>query len=276
MAGYGAEVGWGGTAVQLQCGQYGPIRFHLRLVKLGRFTIGNAHFEALIPGTTDHQVLSWELAEQLVTYDLARTGLLTAVPGATGLINNAPTHRLIPPPIYNGLPAELRGLIGGPLGNVSAGVGIANDGRATTFDLHGETKSAGGSAQHMVLQFDQIIPKPFCASGPADYVLVQGPVSLDQTVRILPGGELRQEFKARGQLTAAQIDASTGLPTGVTWRATVLEDQFSRAVRDGGTVEGTQRQQLRPENSPGAGKLVIRINVGPGRAPFFDRTVVCR
>ena len=58
-----------------ECGTYGPIRFHLRLVKLGALTIGNAHFEVLIPGTTDHQVLSWELAEQLVTYDLARTGL---------------------------------------------------------------------------------------------------------------------------------------------------------------------------------------------------------
>ena len=120
MAGYGESEGWGGTAIQLQCGSYGPIRFHLRLVKLGGLTIGNAHFELLIPGTTDHQVLSWELAEQLVTYDLARTGLLGAAPSATAIITTAPAHRAIPAVIYNLLPADLRLLIGGPAGNVSA------------------------------------------------------------------------------------------------------------------------------------------------------------
>jgi hypothetical protein len=130
MAGYGETAGWGGAAVQLQCGSYGPIRFHLRLVKLGDFTIGNAHFEILIPGTTDHQVLSWELAEQLVTYDLARTGLLGAAPAPTAAITAAPAHRTIPAVIYNLLPADLRMLIGGPLGNVTTDVGIANDGRA--------------------------------------------------------------------------------------------------------------------------------------------------
>ncbi len=113
-AGRGARSSWP-AATTPRCG------FHLRLFDVGSHLVGNAHFEVLIPGTADHQVLSWELAEQLVTVDLMRTGLLDASAPVTptAQINPAPTWRTIPAIIYNGLPVELRGLIGGPLGDQS-------------------------------------------------------------------------------------------------------------------------------------------------------------
>ena len=111
--------------MQLQCGGYGPIRFHLRLFDIGGTTLGNAHFEVLIPGTTDHQVLSWELAEQLVTFDFARSGLLGAPPGSIAPVNPAPSFRGIPAPLYDGLPPELRVLTGGPSSDVTADVDLA-------------------------------------------------------------------------------------------------------------------------------------------------------
>jgi hypothetical protein len=277
MAGYGEDAGWGGAAVQLQCGQYGPIRFHVRLIKLGPFTIGNGHFELLIPGTTDHQVLSWELAEQLVTYDLARTGLLGGAAIPTPTINSAPAHRAIPAVIYNLLPADLRALIGGPAGNVSADVGIATDGHATSFLLVGAAPaSVPTTEQHEVLQFNQVIPKPFCGSGPADFLLVQGPVALDQNVRTLPTGEVRQTFRADGSLLAVPIDILTGLPTGGPIRAEVGEQQDSRSDGNGGWVMGVQHQRLLPAGGAGAGDLMIRIHIAPGKAPQFDRSVHCR
>src|SRR6187402_3050629 len=59
--------GWSGSIIQLQLGSYGPVRTHLRLFRTGiadgsggAVTLGAAHFEVLIPGTTSHQVLSWE------------------------------------------------------------------------------------------------------------------------------------------------------------------------------------------------------------------------
>jgi len=277
MAGYGEDAGWGGTAVQLQCGVYGPIRFHLRLVKLGAFTIGNVHFEVVIPGTTDHQVLSWELAEQLVIYDMVRTGLLGAPPADAGGINAAPSHRTIPAVIYNGLPADLKTLIGGPPGNVVADVGIATNGHATSFLLAGAAPAVMPAAeQHFVIQFNQVIPKPFCATGPTDFLLVQGPISLDQEVSTLPTGQLRKVFRADGELTAIPFDIFTGLPAGAPLQAKVSEHQESRAGDPGGDVQGTQHQQLLPESSPGTGQLLISINVTPGKAPRFDRKVTCQ
>ncbi len=276
MAGYGEAAGWGGTAIQLQCGTYGPIRFHLRLVKMGPFTIGNAHFEVLIPGTTDHQVLSWELAEQLVTYDLARTGLLGAAPAPTAAITAAPAHRAIPAVIYNGLPVDLRFLIGGPLGGVATDVGIANDGHATSFVLAGQAPAAAPTSQRMTIQFSQVIPKPFCSDGPFDYLLVQGPVELEQEVQTAAGGEVRQSFRADGSLLATPFDPITGLPDGQAFRAEVSERQDSRASDEGGRVTGMQHQQLLPAGLPGAGSLIIKFKVAPGQDPSFDRTESCK
>jgi hypothetical protein len=276
MAGYSAEAGWAGGAVQLQCGDYGPIRFHLRLFKMGRYTIGNAHFEVLIPGTTDHQVLSWELAEQLVTFDLTRTGLLGSAPAPTGLINDAPFYRGIPAAIYNGLPADLRALIGGPSGDVAADVGIATDGHAMEFVLADRAPEARPNAsQRLILQWNQIVPKPFCASGPADYLLVQGPVSLEQTIRTHPDGELRERFSARGTLLAVPVDPLSGQPSGVPFRAEVSEDQDSRTTSEGGYLVGLQEQKLLPSSLPGAGRLRIRFRADPGKEPSYSRTVEC-
>ena len=127
----------GRKAIQLQCGDYGPIRFHLRLFEAGQYTLANVHFELLIPNTTEHQVLSWELAEQLVVADFARSGLLSAPPSLTAGINPAP-WREIPAQIYNGVPVPLRAAIRGPLGNVSAPVPIGSDGRATILQTRRE------------------------------------------------------------------------------------------------------------------------------------------
>jgi hypothetical protein len=277
MAGYGEDAGWSGAAIQLQCGRYGPLRFHLRLVKLGSFTVGNAHFELLIPGTTDHQVLSWELAEQLVTYDMARTGLLGVAPGATAAINAAPVHRGIPALIYNGLPPELRQLAGGPLSDVVSDVGIVNDGSATVLALAGTASPAPSSwVQREEIPFDQIIPKPFCALTGAPYLQVRGTVELIQEVEPGPAGELRQRFSATGRLEALPLDPATGLPAGEAFRAEVSERQDTRAGADGGTVSGLQQQQLLPAGLSGAGSLAIRLSVAPGRTPQFDRRVICR
>ena len=276
MVGYGEEAGWNGAAIQLQCGLYGPIRFHLRLVKAGGLTIANGHFEVLIPGTTDHQVLSWELAEQLVTYDLARTGLLGAAPSATPQITSAPSHRAIPAVIYNGLPAELRALIGGPAGDVAADVGIANDGRATILVLAGAAPAAApGTTSHEVIPFSQLIPKPFCGNGP-EYLMVQGPVTLDHEVSTGVSGEMRIGMQARGSLTAVPIDPATGQPMGPAFRVEVGERQDSRADAEGGRVHGMQHQQLLPSGLDGAGSLVIKLFAAPGQDPDFDRIVSCK
>jgi len=269
MMGFGPWAGWVGGAVQLQCGGFGPIRFHLRLFDLGDFTIGNAHFEVLIPGTTDHQVLSWELGEQLVAGDLARTGLLGASPAATQAITKAP-FRTIPTVIYNGLPPALRQLVGGPPAPVTTAVPIGSDGRATVLVLAGRAPSKPGPAiQQFVINFDQIVPKPFRASGPNDLLLVRGPVRFRQVVAANARGELVGEVDISGEL---ELRPATG---GDPHRATVSETQRNLVTDAGGTIIGQVRQVELPRGQPGHGSLTVEVSMAPGRTPFYLRSVEC-
>ncbi len=273
---YNAHADWVGSAIQLACGNYGPVRFHVRLFEAGGTTLGNAHFELLIPGTADHQVLSWELAEQLVTVDFVRSGLLDPADpiGSTGAINNAP-FREIPAQIYNGIPADLKALIGGPAGTVTAAVPIGSDGRASVFHLGAEAQSAAGSEQSFVIQYGQVIPRPFCASGP-EYLYVEGPVSLRKTVQMNGHGELTTEFDASGRLRLTPVNPVTGAPTGPTYEAEVKDEQVSRFGKHGGRVRGLQVQTELPRNVSGHGQRVIRIKVGASGPDFYKQDIDCR
>lgn len=274
QTGYGAELGWVGSAVQLACGGFGPVRFHVRLFQAGALTLGNAHFELLVPGTTDHQVLSWELAEQLVTADLARSGLLAAPPAPTAQINAAPTFREIPSVIYNLLPADLRAAIGGPAGPVGTGVGIATDGRATRFDLAGSAPPAAGTTQRFVIQFDQAIPRPFCA-GAGEFLHARGPVELRKDVQVNPGGALVSEFQASGRLELTPVDPATGTPIGQPYEAEVSDHQVTRYDDGGGQVEGIAMQRELPQNEAGRGRKTVRLKVGPGAVAQYDQDIDC-
>ncbi len=272
---WNAASGWVGSAIQLACGQFGPIRIHVRLFQAGAVTVGNAHFELLIPGTTDHQVLSWELAEQLATVDMVRSGLLAAAPGSTGVINAAPGFRQIPAVIYNLLPADLKAVIGGPAGTVASPVDIASNGAATVFALGGAAPPAGGTEQRFTVAFDQIIPRPFCASGPAEYLQVRGPVDLSKAVHVDAAGGLHSEFEASGRLQLTPIDPATGTPTGPAYEAEVKDHQVTRFDDRGGQVNGTAMQMELPQDVVGRGRKTVRLMVGPGDVTRFDQDVVC-
>jgi hypothetical protein len=277
QTGYNASIGWTGSAIQLACGDFGPLRFHVRLFDAGAITLANAHFEVLIPGTTEHQVLSWELAEQLVKVDLVRSGLLGAAPGSTGLINAAPSFREIPAQIYNGLPVELKLAIGGPAGTVSAPVPIATDGQATVFQMAGEVEpQAGVVEQSFVVQWGQVIPRPFCAGGPADFVLVEGPVSLRKAVELTASGELRSEFLATGQLRLTPVNPADGLPLGSPYRAKVEDHQVASFGSNGGSVEGFVHQMELPQAEDGRGRLEVRLKVVTGGETEFDQDLKCK
>jgi hypothetical protein len=259
---YASPEGWVGSAVQLECGAYGPLRFHLRLFRQGDITLGAAHFELLIPGTADHQVLSWELAEALVTADFARSGLLGAAPAPTAVINDAPTFRTIPDVLYNGVPVALRAAIGGPLGNVTAPVGIATDGRATVLTLaRAIDVVALADNEEIVITYGQVVPKPFCASN-VSLIRIDGDVTLRQTARTTASGEYLANFVATGALTITPIDATTGSPSGPPYAARILERHAGRLTALTQSASNLREQIELPPTGPDRGSLheILRVS----------------
>ncbi len=228
--------GWVGSVVQLQLGDYAPIRFHLRLFRSGKafgaggvWTLGGAHFEVMIPGTAEHQVLSWELAQDLVVADLVRSGLLDPdLPlQPTGPINAAPSFRDVAPEIYNALPDELKLLTGGPLGPVSEPVPLASDGEGIILNLAGSLPvTAGTHEESVVIDYGQFVPRPFCADGPYDWLYVEGPVTFTLRTRVDRHGLYSASGGYAGTLTATPVDIATGQPIGETFRARVSSLQY--------------------------------------------------
>lgn len=275
-------MGWSGSAIQLECGDYGPIRFHLRFFEAGGVTLGGAHFEFLIPGTTDHQVISWELAEQLVTFDIARTGLLGAAPGSTGPINATPWFRTIPAVLY-GLAVQADPQLAALLGMVglvdlpNGDKGIPTNGAATILTLAAAAPLVPGTAsQDFEVPFGQLIPKPFCVDGaPSPYLYVTGAVRLTLASTQHADGHFEQAMTANGRLTLLPWNPASNQPAGAAYRAEVSENQQTRINNRGTSIQGTQHQLEIPAGAPGRGQLQIRIKVGANGAPQYDREVRC-
>ncbi|MCP4706870.1 MAG: hypothetical protein GY865_19905 [candidate division Zixibacteria bacterium] len=273
-ASYGGDDGWTAGSIQLSCGDFGPARFHLRLYRLGKWTVANAHFEILIPGTTDHQVISWELAEQLVIADFIRSGLLdTDIPMIpTDQINESPFSS-IPAIIYNELPTDLRYSIGGPLSDVTENVPIGSDGHAMILNLMGKVERTSGTYQKdFVIEFGQIIPKPFCSSGPMDYVYVQGPVHMVQTIRLNEHGDYSMIFHAQGELSITPVNPLTGEVIGEPLTAHAREAYKSKLTDRYSSASSMLFQKIIPSSDPGAGRLFkfLHLNTNGANVSWLD------
>jgi hypothetical protein len=240
QAAYAGSEGWTANVIQLQLGGYGPLRVHLRLFGTGQawggsgaWTLGSAHFEVVIPGTADHQVLNWELAEQVVAADLVRSGLLDPLNSTalTGVISDAPGFREIPAVIYNGLPPELRALIDGPTEDVTDPVPIGTDGQATILNLKDAAPIVPGAfTETLSMQYDQMVPRPFCSTGAYDYVYVSGPIEFRKTTIVEPDGRYRYESSYWGQITVTPFDVTVDppVPSGTPFTAVVSDTQVGR------------------------------------------------
>jgi len=273
---YTAEGGWGGSVIQLQLGSYESIRFHLRLFGTGvpygedgEWVLGAAHMDVLIPGTTDHQVLSWEIPAQIVVADLLRSGLLdSTVPlGSTGPISQAPSFREIPAVIYNALPAELLALVGGPAQPVSEDVPLPNSGQAVLLNLGtAPTVEPGVAVSTLHLEFGQLVPRPFCMQGPYDYLYVTGPVDFEKTAEVTTAGVYQVTATYRGTLSATPFDVTVNppQPAGEPFVAQVSGNQ--NGTIDGGNfhVQANDRRLVPQPGGPDREFTRIRISSGGG------------
>ena len=273
--------GWAASAIQLMVGDFGPVRVHLRLFQTaapfgdGVWTIGATHFEVLIPGTADHQVLSWELAEQLVVVDMMRTGLLhpTDPMRPSGMINTV-DFRTIPPEIYNALPAELIALIGGPPQPVTDPVPIPSDGIATMFQVATAVEVvAGSSMQNLTITYDQFVPRPFCSDGPGDWLYVTGPVAFSAEVSVSANGSYRYRSQYDGVLTAVPIDIETGEPIGPPFDAQVNGWQRSSNSDDAYSVQTFDRRLTLELGAPQL--FFSKLRCGSRGQKTFDMFIRC-
>lgn len=226
---YEENAGWDGSVIQMTLGVYGPLRVHLRLFRTadpfgtgGIWTIGAAHFELQIPGTTEHQVLSWEWAQNVVMVDMIRSGLCDPNVVPSQPITEVPSWRTIPAMIFNGIPPELRAALGYPTGDIDYDFPIPNDGSASIMNVViASTLISGATNPSAHVEFGQLIPKPICSTGPYDYVYVTGPVDFTKQVDVSELGEYAYTESYVGELTITPWDVVHNVPAGDPYGARV-------------------------------------------------------
>jgi hypothetical protein len=263
--------GWQGSAIQMECGEYGSLRFHLRLFREGRRTLANVHFEVLIPGTVEHEVLGWEFAEGFVKLDMLRSVGLSAPPADTPPINPAPSYRTIRTLVFNGLPVSLRAALGLPTSNQTEPVPIPSNGQATILALSAPSEPADADTRLEYDQpFDQVVPKPFCSTGPLDYLKVKGPIRFVHRVTTNAEGRYEASFTAAAALDVVPIDPLTGLPTGPAFQAVITERNRS-SISD----RSAQAEHVLHQNLLGEAAQSFFENLAAGRLDRFVHEEEC-
>ena len=282
QAAWAEPEGWVGGAVQLACVQpkapFGsPFRFHIRLFRSGENTLGGAHFEFLIPGTAEHEVLSWDLARELVAFDVGRTGGLTAPPNLLGMIP-AGSFRAVRRPVYDALAAAGAGDLLSALGLVapaSGDVPIPTSGQARVFESAFRYRARRSQKTTTTsVTYSVIVPKPFCATGPYDFVLLEGPLDFSLRVRTDRFGLYDRSYLIGGHLQVTPMmptSPTTFVPTGApAVDALVFETHRGTLTNHGGQVteQGAQILLGDPRQS-------LTWRFGAGRADYYARKVLC-
>jgi hypothetical protein len=254
QAAYAKPEGWVGGEVQLVCvnpdaPMGDPFRFHVRLFRSGPHTFGAAHFEILITGSAEHEVLSWDFARELVAFDMMRTHtLMPPVPGAVQVVEPG-TFRWIRKPIYDSIMGKpggpellwILGLVPPPAGSTDDYVTIPTNGKAAVFSpiiqldpvKYDRTTKYTGT-------YGTPAPKPFC--GPA-LVYLQGTLQLELRVQTNPSGKYQRTYGVSGTLGVTPID-STGNPIGPTVPAVIYEDHRAMLTDNYGEVTEQASQTL--------------------------------
>jgi hypothetical protein len=254
---YTDHAGWVANPVQLQCGDYSPMRFHMRLFPAGDWVVAGVHLDLLIPGTVQHRVISWELAEQLILIDFIRSGLVNPLTdvGQIALGPAGPAGDPIEAVIYNGLPETLQPLLGVAPDPSTGDYRAHSDGLATVFDIPARTPVVPDLTEwEQTFTFDQSIPRPFCNTGAGDWVHVYGPVTISTRVQVNEDGRLESHNMMRGTLDI------TSLVDGSSFRAQISQIDDTGVNAGGAHVSSVLEQKALP---PGVGFLKTQLLAGP-------------
>jgi hypothetical protein len=127
---------------------------------------------------------------------------------------------------------------------VLGGPAVPNDGRARLFELGTPEPIVDDLVeQEFVIQFNQVIPKPFCG-GPNDYLFVQGPLHYRGVARVMADGTYHREHTTTAELVATPVNPLTGQPIGAPMNG-VVSDEHTAGLNPGGAVaRGHRLQQL--------------------------------
>jgi hypothetical protein len=154
-------------------------------------------------------------------------------------------------------------------------VGILTDGQAAIVNMTGSPEAEAGSFKRtQTVQFNQVIPKPFCIDLAFPAVQVTGPIEFREHWVLTPSNNYIANFRARGTLNLTPLDPATG-ETGSTYRARVDEKHRAMFTDHQNTVSQVQMQVELPPSAPFHGRLRVEFGVGSHGMTSHSASLVC-
>ena len=269
QAAYGEPEGWVGGTIQLACYTANgnplgdPFRYHLRLFRIGEHTLAGAHFEINIPGTAEHEPLSWKAARDFVVFDLMRAGATLSAPSAVKLFTPVDgAFRAVRRPIYDGLVGDP--MVPNPAWGILQYAGLPTppwtptnpapapgdvplpaDGYAVVIapGLVDQPAKYDVTTTIPAAPYGVNTPKPFCNYQESEYFRLTGALAFKMRVQTNPSGKYLRTMTFGGTLKATAL---TGPDAGKTFDALIssqhramLTDQYDE------TTEVTSQTLLR-------------------------------
>jgi hypothetical protein len=191
-----------------------------------------------------------------------RSGLLdpTQHLGQTAQITPAPSWRTIQTAVYNNLPPGLIQIIDGPPQPQAVPVPIENDGHASTIHLAGALPITPMEySTSTTVEFGQFVPRPFCSTGPFDWLHITGSVFLHTEVVVDESGRFSYMGGYEGKIYALPLDISTGQPVGAMFDADVRGLQHGFLSDKAGHVTASDRKLSREDGGPQINVVSLRV-----------------
>lgn len=271
---YSPSEGWVPSVIQLQCGNFFGPRFHLRIFRHGNVTLANAHYEILIPGTNMHEVLSWELAEGLVAADVARSGRLGAAPSLSQTMTEAPYYRAVQAPVAATLTAFQIASLGLRV-NGDGTASIPNDGRATLLRLASSATVTDGMVDSdFVIQFGQVIPKPFCTAGTTGYLFASGPITVHMRSGIIEGN-FESSTTSSGTLNLVEFNPITRQPASAPYQGVVGEETSAKLTNGAAWVDFFSTRSETPDSGANRGTRVESLRAREHGIDSYNLEISC-
>jgi hypothetical protein len=232
------------------------------------------HYEILIPGTNMHEVLSWELAQSLVTADLARSGYLGAAPTLSAVITASPYYRAVQAPVAASLSgAQISGL--GLSVNGDGSASIPNDGRAAILTVaSAPTATEGTIDSDFVIQFAQVIPKPFCTTGTTGYLFASGPITVHMRSGIVDGN-FESLTTSEGSLTLVEFNPVTRQPVSAPYQGVVSEKTSVKLTNGSGWVNFLSTRVETPDAGSTRGSRTELLRAREDGRDDYKLDIIC-
>jgi len=154
-------------------------------------------------------------------------------------------------------------------------VPIPNDGKAAILCVAGQAPvEDGNEAQNFTLEYAQMVPAPFCSSGPLDYVYLAGPLVHEKVVTI-SSGRFQYSSMITGHLTATPMNVLVNPPVPAGEPFKVIINDAQRGILDGDFYRVTFEVSRVAPTNPGVEKLMSILHLSSNGEDFYRTKTQC-